>query len=114
MLISKPVMPWVKSVLRERNSFLNLVAFKAYDNPNKSMREMETQTSNWIAEIIAMVAIVCGLVGAWIKDRMGVAHRLTKLETQQQIIVGESKATREQLQALNETLLKVLVEKQTK
>ena len=55
-----------------------------------------------------------GLVGAWIKDRMGVAHRLTKLETQQQIIVGESKATREQLQALNETLLKVLVEKETK
>ena len=78
------------------------------------MREMETQTSNWIAEIIAMVAIVCGIIGAWIKDRMGVAHRLTKLETQQQIIVGESKATREQLQALNETLLKVLVEKETK
>jgi len=77
------------------------------------MREMETQTSNWIAEIIAMVAIVCGLIGAWIKDRMGVAHRLTKLETQQQVIVSESKATREQLQVLNETILRALVEKES-
>ena len=53
------------------------------------MRLMETNNSSWVAEIIAFVAVVCGLIGAWIKDRLGLAHRLTKLETRQDHLIEQ-------------------------
>lgn len=50
---------------------------------------METNSNSWIAEIIAFVAVICGLVGAWIRDRLGLAHRLTKLETRQDHLIEQ-------------------------
>lgn len=64
---------------------------------------METNTSNWIAEIIALAAVVCGLIGAWIRDRLGLAHRLTKLETRQDHLI-------EQVSKQNEILMDFLKE----
>ena len=53
------------------------------------MRLMETNSSSWVAEIIAFVAVICGLIGAWVKDRLSLAHRLTKLETRQDQLIDQ-------------------------
>ena len=53
------------------------------------MRLMETSSNSWLAEIIAFVAVICGLIGAWIRDRLGLAHRLTKLETRQDHLIEQ-------------------------
>jgi len=62
------------------------------------MRLMETNTSNWIAAIIAFAALICGLIGAWVRDRVGIAHRLTKLETRQDMLIEQHTETNRLLQ----------------
>jgi hypothetical protein len=71
---------------------------------------METNSTGWLAEIIALGAVVCGLVGAWIKDRLGVAHRLTKLETRQEELIKKGDLTNAELAELNRTLREILIE----
>ena len=41
---------------------------------------------------------ICGLIGAWIKDRVGISHRLTKLETRQEILIDQHTETNRLLQ----------------
>jgi len=62
------------------------------------MKAMDANNSNWLAEIIAFTALICGLIGAWIKDRVGISHRLTKLETRQEILIDQHTETNRLLQ----------------
>ena len=62
------------------------------------MKAMETNSPSWLAEIIAFTALVGGLIGAWIKDRVGISNRLTKRETRQEILIDQHAETNRLLQ----------------
>lgn len=56
---------------------------------------MDHNPSNWWTDTwsvtVAIVALIVGVVGAWFRDRLGVAHRLSRLETRQEALIEDTR-----------------------